>query len=331
MKTPIKYLTIIFLMGLFSCEKNNSLLNKKSYIDYLSDKAIVSIRIFDDDIWLLSNKYCDTCYVSPIMSSRPIISQLTVINDSIFDYEEPTFVSTPTKDNQGNLYTASQNKIFKINRIKDYEIILETGEFDFNYFTFDKNDNIWLGGYNGIAFWNGSELKIYNTSNSELPSNITHGLAIDNTGIVWIALDFKGLLKITDDKWEIISNSEIPGLKTSSYLWSPIVDNENNIWFNVFSPATPSCFLKYDGNNWNYVYPDQEGYGYINIDTKGTIWIINAIYENSSFKNSTLTYLQNNEWINFDVTMIKSKILTVNSDDKNVYIGTVKGLRVVEK
>lgn len=331
MKTLIKHLTIILLLGFFSCEKNDSYLNNESYLDYLSDKAIVSIRIFDDNIWILSTKECDTCYVAPHMSFRPMISQLTVINDSSYDYEEPTFVSIPTMDHQGNLYTTSQNKIFKFNGIKDYEIILETGDFNFNYFKFDKNDNIWFGGYNGIAFWNSSELKIYNTSNSELPSDITHGLAIDNTGSVWIALDFKGLLKITDDKWEIISNSEIPGLKTYSYLRSLIVDNENNIWFNVFSSDTTSSILKYDGKNWNYQYPNQNGYGTINIDSKGIFWIINSEYENYSFKKSTLTYLQNNEWIDFDVSMIKSKILTVNADDRNVYIGTVEGLIVIDK
>jgi len=265
------------------------------------------------------------------MSFRPTITQLTLINDSSFDYEEPTSVGIPCPDSKGDLYTAASNKIYKLNNIKDYELILETGNFYFNSFAFDKNDNIWLSGYNGIAFWNGNELKVYNTNNSELPSDITHGLTIDNSGNVWVTLDFNGLLKISGDDWEIIPNSAIPGLTDYSYLNSPIVDNENNIWFIVFSPDTNSNILVYDSKEWIYQYPNQNGYGTINIDSQGIFWIIISEYENYSFKKSTLAYLFNNEWTNFDVSMIDTKILTLNAEDKKIFIGTVEGLVVIDR
>ena len=322
---------VIFLLVLSSCENNADKPVYNSYLDYLSDKSIESIHILDNDIWVLSSKICDTCYVAPEMSSIPMISQLTIINDSSFDFEEPIFFSSQAVGHHGSLYVASQNKILKLNSIKDYEVILETGDFSFYYFAFDKNNNIWLAGYNGIAFWNGSELKVYNSSNSELPSNITHGLAIDNANNVWIALDYEGILKISGDKWEVISNSEIPGLKSSSNLRSPVIDNDNNIWFGVFNSDTTSNILKYDGENWNYEYPNQSGAGIIKIDSNGTIWIITNESENYSFKRSTLTYLQNNEWVLSDVGSIESYILTVNSDDETVYIGTAEGLKVMER
>lgn len=330
MNNPIKLLGLILSLFLFSCEKNDSTLKYKSYMDYLSDKTIISIRIFGDDIWVLSTKVCDTCYVAPEMSFRPQISQLTLINDSGFTYEEPTLVSIPVMDHEGNLYTASNRKIFKLNGLHDYTLFLETGNFDFNYFAFDSNDNIWLGGYEGIAFWNGIGLKVYDSNNSVLPSNITHGMAIDNSDNIWVALDFKGILKITGEKWEIIPNSEIPGLGSYSYLRSPLVDPENNIWFSVFSPDTSSSIILFDNIEWKYQYPNQNGSGRINIDSRGTLWIINNEYENNSFKRSKLSYLDKDIWINFDVSMIKSQILTVNSDDKRVYIGTVRGLVVIE-
>lgn len=331
MKTVFKYLSVILLCGLFACEKNDSPVKDKSYNDYLSDKAVISIGLFNNNSWILSTKICDTCYVSPYMSYRPMISQLTRISDSGFDYEEPTFVSGPVMDHRGNLYTASQNKLFKFNGIKDYQLILETNDFNFYSYAFDKNDNIWFSGYQGIGFWNQNELKVIKTTNSELPTNIIHGLTIDNLDNVWVTLDFKGLLKISGDKWEIIPNSEIPGLKTSSYLSDPIVDNKNNIWFHVFNSNTSSSILRFDGKEWQYEYPNQIGYGVVNVDSKGTIWVISDITENYSFKKSSLAYLQDNTWVNFDVSMIKSRITTVNSDDKKVYIGTADGLRVFEK
>ena len=327
----ISFTIFLSLLILPSCENNTDKPVYKSYIDYLSDKSIESIHILDNDIWVLSSKICDTCYVPPEMSSIPMISQLTIINDTSFDFEEPTSFSSQAVGHRGSLYAASFNKILKLNGINDYEVILETGDFDFYYFAFDRNNNIWLSGYNGIAFWNGSELEVYNTSNSELPSDITHGLAIDNTGNVWIALDFEGVLKISGDKWEVISNIEIPGLKSSSNLRSPIVDTENNIWFSVYNSDTTSNILKYDGEDWNYEYPNQSGAGNIKIDSNGNIWIITNESENYSYKRSTLTYLQNNEWISFDVSKIESYILTVNSDNETVYIGTVEGLKVMKK
>lgn len=331
MKTAFKHFTVILLLGLFSCEKNDTQIKNKLYGDYLSDKAILSIGLFNNNSWILSTKICDTCYVAPFMSYRPMISQLTKIYDSGFVYEEPTIVSSPTMDHHGNLYTATKNKLFKLIGIGNYQLILETKDFNFYNYAFDKNDNIWFAGYNGIGFWNHQEFKVYNTSNSELPSNIIHGLTIDNYDNVWVALDFKGLLKISGVKWEILPNSEIPGLKTSSYLSNPIADNENNVWFHVFNSNTGSSILKFNGKDWNYEYPNQNGYGTINIDSKGTIWVINDEIENYSFKKSTLAYLKNSEWIKFDVSLIKSKITTINSDDKKFYIGTVEGLRVIEK
>lgn len=331
MKTTSKILILFLLLGIFSCEKEDTNPRHNSYIDYLSDKAIISIRIINDNIWILSSKQCDTCYVALHMSFRPTISQLTLIKDSSFEYEEPTSFGIPCINHKGILFAASGNNVYKINNIKDYELVLETGGFNFNSMAFDKNDNIWLSGYNGIAFWNGNELKVYDTNNSDLPSDITHGLTIDNSNNVWVTLDFKGLLKITGDDWEIIPYSEIPGLNEYSYLYSPIVDNKNNIWFNVFSPDTNSSILLYDSKEWIYQYPNQNGYGTINIDSQGTFWIINSEYDNFSFKNSTLAYLKNNEWINCDVSMIESKILTVNAYDRNIFIGTVNGLVVINK
>jgi ligand-binding sensor domain-containing protein len=325
MKHPFKYLTILFVFGLFACEHE---VDKPpgSYLEYLSDKAIVSIQIFDQSTWILSVKQCDTCYVSPTMSFRPTISQLTLITDSSFGYDEPTDLVIPCQDSKGVLYTASYNKVYKINDINDYSLVLETGDFYFTRFSFDKNDHIWFSGYDGIAYWDGFELNIFNEGNSELPSHITHGLTIDDSGIVWVASDHSGLLRISQDNWKIIPNSEIPGLRFNSYLRNPIADSENMIWFEVFNTDTISNILTYDNIDWEYRFSEPSKYSRLNIDSKGTIWVINNYFNDSGFDRSTLHYYLNGEWISFDVSDIKSQILTINADESNVYIGTLNGL-----
>ena len=320
-----KYLTFILIFGLLSCEKNHNDINYESYSDYLSDKGVISIGLFNNNVWTLSYKHCDSCHRIPELNYPSPSFQLTKIYNGGFKYEEPSSVSGPKMDQHGNLYTATQNKLFKLVDIKNYQLILDTKEFNFLNYAFDKKDNIWFSGFNGIGFWNHQELKVFNRNNSILSSNSTHGLTIDNDGNVWVGID-GSILKISGDQWNIIPYSEIPGLKTSSYLSNPMVDRDNNIWFKAFNSNTGSNIIKFNGITWNYEYPNLIAYGNINIDSKGIPWIIS---ENIS-KNA-IAYFKNNEWIDFDVSRIEPTIKTVNADDKNVYIGTFKGLEIIAK
>lgn len=151
-------------------------------------------------------------------------------------------------------------------------------------------------------------------------------MAVDKSGIVWVSLDFKGLLKIEQGVWTIIPNSEIPGLSKYSYLRGPKIAIDNSVWFEVFSPDTTSNVLKLENGNWMYEFPDDTKYSRLNLDSKGTIWAINNHYDYSDYEYSTLKYYRNNSWINFDIGDINKKIITVNADDDQVYIGTIQGL-----
>ncbi len=326
MKTPTGFLLITIIIGFYSCENDNTQINKETYLDFLSDKAITSIRVYDQTIWIASTKICDTCYVAPHWSFMPTIEQLTMIKGSNFEYVEPSAFGTPRVDSKGNLYVASNNTLYQLIDIKNYSVVIETGDFNFNSFTFDNDDNVWFSGYNGIAFWNKTDLRIYNSNNSELPTDIIHGLVIDNSGIVWVALNFQGLLKIEFDNWEIIPNSEITGLKDNSILYNPIIDNENNIWFSIICPDINSNILLFNGSDWTY---QNDCYGNLTKDSKGAIWAINSSYDSGNFISSTVSYYMDSEWFEFDVSDIDSKILTLNLDNYKVYIGTSNGL--VEK
>lgn len=329
MKTRIIFFIFMVIVGLVSCETDDNVDKKVSYLDYLNDKSIIAIQIQNDTKYIFTSRFCDTCYVAPYMSYIPSIEEWTVIkNDSIFENYSPNrFPGLPRSDNKGNLYIAKANNIYKLNKSGEYEQLLTTGEYVFQSFTFDNDDNIWFyGNNNGIAFWNKLDLNIYNTSNSPLPTNRIHGLAVDKSGVVWVSLDFKGLLKIESGKWTVIPNSEIPGLSEYSYLRGPKIVVDNSVWFEVFSPDTTSNVLRLENGDWIYEFPDNTKYCNLNIDSKGTIWAINNHYDYSDYQYSTLKYYMNNSWINFDISDIHKQILTVNADDKKVYIGTIKGL-----
>ena len=87
---------------------------------------------------------------------------------------------------------------------------------------------------------------IYNTSNSDIPSNYINHIAIDNMNRKWISIPDYGLLKIENDTWTIYdtNNSGIP----SNTLNVIGVDSDNNFWAGGYGSFILS---KFDGTTWN--------------------------------------------------------------------------------
>jgi hypothetical protein len=328
MKTQIKLLIILVIVGVFSCEKNDSLEKDKSYLEYLKDKAIIGIYIHGETKYILTSRHCDTCYVAPHMSHIPTIEEWTVIKDSTYEnFSLPEFSGLPIYDNHGYQYKILDNVLYKMQDNVEAEKILSRDEYAFTSFAFDNEDNIWFYGDNiGIAFWNKSEFTIYSTVNSQLPTNRVNGLKIDKSGAIWVSLDYKGLLRIKNEEWEIIPKEEIPGLTEYSYLRGPKIIEGNSVWFEVFSPDTSSNILKWENNYWIYEFPDTSAYCNLIQDSKKTIWAITNHYNYSDYKFTTLKYYKDNSWIDFNISDLNTKIMTVNADNSTVYIGTLNGL-----
>ena len=113
---------------------------------------------------------------------------------------------------------------------------------------------------------------VYNTSNSGLPHNNVHGIAIDGNGNKWILTLGGGLAKYDGTNWNIYntSNSGLP----NNYTHAIAIDGTGNKWI-----GTPCCGLgKYDGTNWtvynisNSGLPDNNVYVIVT-DGNGNKWI----------------------------------------------------------
>jgi hypothetical protein len=319
MKILLRLLLILLMTIFVSCETENSVEtedpseNEKSYFDFFINRVVFKIEIVDDIKYICSYLPCDTCSHSG-EGTPPLWTVIT--NSSYSNYSIWEFLGVPKKDSKGNLYRGEFKTLYKQNINGEYELYLTFDDFFFLYFTFDKLDNIWFyGAYAGIAYWDKTNLHVYNPQNSILPVNSVNGLAVDNSGIVWVCPDGGGLLKIESGNWTIIPGSDIPGF--TSYLTGPWLDNENNIWFKIYDSDTIANFLRVTDNEWSLAFPGQgTPTTILKIDSKGVLWAIDYYF---------LTYFKNNEWINFD-SGVASQILTVNADDSLVYIGTEKGL-----
>lgn len=328
MNKQIKASILLVLFGLISCETNDTPEKYISYLEYLKDKTIIGIHIQGDTKYVLTSRYCDTCYVAPEMSFIPTIEEWTVINDSTYNIYSPTeFSGLQISDYNGNLYMIDDNDVYKLNDVGEKDLLLSTGDFNFVSFAFDADDNIWFYSDNsGIAFWNKTELKVYNTQNSQLPTNIIYGLGVDKSGIVWASLGHYGLLKIENNNWIVIPNEEIPGLGQYSYLRGPKIVQENSIWFEVFRPDTTSNVLKFENNNWIYEFPDNSKYCNLIQDSNESIWAIINHFDNGNYNYTTLKHYANDSWIDFNITDVNTRIVTMNADDNTVFLGTLNGL-----
>lgn len=325
----IKYFLFAIIILFSACSKEDFMDMPSLSNEFLAQKSIYDIRIFNDEVWVRSERPCDTCNVPGHSSYIPVISQLGRIKGSDYRYDESKPLVIPVADNRGNLYTATKNEILKINDIKNYTSVLKTGDFEFTDFGFDKNNHIWMSGNKGIASWDGKKLTVYDTSNSDLTSNITHGMAVDGLGNIWITLDFKnGVLKISDGRWEIFGLDRIDGSTSNSYFSKPVVDKDNRVWFTVINSPYSTNVVNFDGKSWTTEFPQILRHGQLFADSQGKIWRLNHIIDTSSTMKFTLQYLAGESWINYDVSDISHLILSLDADMNNVYLGTADGLVV---
>lgn len=103
----------------------------------------------------------------------------------------------------------------------------------------DKDKNIWIGTPKGLAFYNGSEWKVYDKDNSGLPDNMVLGIDIDDFGKKWVIIDRKCLACFNDTSWvEYPNTSFMNGDEIA-------IDKSGKKWIGV-----NTGLLCYDDNNW---------------------------------------------------------------------------------
>lgn len=112
--------------------------------------------------------------------------------------------------------------------------------------------------------------QIYNSSNSDLPSNYIRGVAIDIDGSKWFGSDFGGAAKFDGSNWTIYntSNSGLPNNTVNAIE----IDEDGSKWF-----GTDGYAAMFDGINWtiynqfNSSIPHNQ-VSFITTDSTGSKW-----------------------------------------------------------
>jgi ligand-binding sensor domain-containing protein len=123
----------------------------------------------------------------------------------------------------------------------------------------DSKNNIWMNScrfrQGGLVKYDGTEWTVYTPNNSRLPVNMIHGIAIDKSDNVWLALTEtvtqSYLVKISNDKWDVYDENDF-GF-SPYYLAGIQCDSKNRVLVAIsymlsstIDPSRPSLFI-FDG------------------------------------------------------------------------------------
>ncbi len=218
-------------------------------------------------------------------------------------------------DEFGNMWiglTSDSCYLVKFNGI-NWEVNYKVGPWltpDSNHFftinsiiTSDNKGSMWLGTTYGLFEFDGTSFTRWDTTNSELPNNYIHDIAMDSEGNKWIATmpryhgtnETYGLAKIDSD-WRVTTfdtlNSEIP----SNDVWCIEIDKYDNIWVGTsnyaWAPHGGKGLAKFDGTTWTVFTINNTGLPSnniidIKIDDADNKWILTELglakYDNSTW------------------------------------------------
>jgi ligand-binding sensor domain-containing protein len=144
----------------------------------------------------------------------------------------------------------------------------------------DGSGNPWIGTFFsgsslhtsvfGLAKFDGTAWRVYDTSNSGLPDNWVSSIAIDGSGNKWIGTN-GGLAKFDGAAWTVYdtSNSGLP----DNRVWAIAIDGSGNKWI-----GNGGGLAKFDGAHWTIYSSSNSGLPNnfitsIVIDENGNKWI----------------------------------------------------------
>lgn len=172
-----------------------------------------------------------------------------------------------------------------------------------------------------------STWKLYTSSNSVLPNNMSREVDIASNGIIWYCTD-DGIVKIDGDNWTAltVANSGLPinkPGKTHTWTTDLSVDKQNRVWVKFFQKI-----IMYDGNEWvkyDTTNSPLESVHDISVDKNGVIWFGTSI---------GLIKYDNGKWTSFNTDncdIASNEAREVYLDDNNVlWVATDSGISKLE-
>jgi ligand-binding sensor domain-containing protein len=167
--------------------------------------------------------------------------------------------------------------------------------------------------------------KLFNTSNSMVPCNMSRAIDIDSNGIIWYCTD-EGIVKIDNEIWTVFTakNSSLPRNQSGrTSIHGLAVDKQNRVWV-----QTLGIVMMYDGNNWIKFDTSNSPLQFvqnITLARNGVLWF-------GTFKG--LVKYDNGEWTHYTTQNSKipsNNVRKVFLDNNNIlWVATENGIAKFE-
>jgi len=169
---------------------------------------------------------------------------------------------------------------------------------------------------------------IYDTTNSNVPSNTVNDIVVDQLNRKWISFSGNGILKIDSTYWTVYntSNSNIP----NNYFNTINVDNESNFWGGYGNLLT-----KFDGTNW-YVYgiPDSTPPGHsissIVFDSLNNVWFLKNLNSPIGSPHYLMEFRDDSVWVTHLSLQLAHGYRQLLLNNQSIWIGDGEGLYLFE-
>lgn len=154
------------------------------------------------DIWMGTSNGFQLLYDGLVKFNG---ENLTIYNSSPTGLSPMVFLNI-VFDEQGNKWMSGSlgfislfggNKLIRFNEAEwsVYDLPVETF---INSLALQYDNVLWLGTYDGLMRFSNSQWTVFNTENSELPSNNIRSVVVDKNGTKWLATDY-GLVAFKED------------------------------------------------------------------------------------------------------------------------------------
>lgn len=228
-------------------------------------------------------------------------------------------------DNENNIWAIGKNTLFLRKPNGDIQFIAK-GRFE--SMVIDSKNNVWVAGANmnthGLyKIDTNLNVTIFSNSNSILPTNRITCIHVDNHDNIWVGLDDdKGLLKISNDNWELINsdNSNFPkniqiecfATDNIGALWIAGNNNEKSVIYKKERKKWVNIFSNYKGKR------ESESIRDIQIIDEKAYAISWKTYKYNSYITSDLLKYNGNSWENLNQLLERQSILNskiINESD----------------
>jgi hypothetical protein len=211
----------------------------------------------------------------------------------------------------------------------------------------DNNGTKWFGTvsfdngpqHEGLVSFNDNEITVFDTLNSEIPSNNVHCIEVDKYNNKWIGTCIqswsivagKGVAKFDGSDWTIYNtdNSVLPNNSIADIA----VDKDNTKWIICSSSGSEHGIVKFDNSEWMH-YPEfidhADDYACLVIDDVGNKYI--GLNDYVGPTDIGILKYDNSKWEAFSISNseLPSNQVRCIAVDKynNKWIGTSAGLAV---